>query len=208
MAAIEASDSNGQKKQEKVRAKKMSTKIDFTPMVDLGFLLITFFMLTTTLAKPTVMPVIIPERNEPKDLQDVKASQVLTLLLGADDKVYYYQGIEHVRLDSTNYAADGLRRVILDNKARVKGLFGEEERDDPKRPGLRKQVSKLYVLIKPTRSARYKNLVDALDEMKITEVARYILLDVSPEELDFIKNPSAGLSFSATAQAAAAVGTR
>jgi len=202
MAEIQTADSGARKKGGgKVRSKKMSTRVDLTPMVDLAFLLITFFMLTTTLAKPQIMPVVMPEKDVDKeDLEATKESQVLTLLLGADDKVYYYEGITDAKLDSTDYSAEGLRKVILDKKDRVQKQWGDMERDDPKNPGQKKKVSKLNVIIKPTKESRYKNLVDAFDEMKITNVALYVLLDISKQEEDFIQNPAAGLKFSAEEQ--------
>jgi biopolymer transport protein ExbD len=175
----------------------MSTRVDLTPMVDLGFLLITFFMLTTTLAKPQIMPVVMPEKDVKKeDLAETKESQVLTLLLGDNDKVFWYEGITDAKLDSTDYSAEGLRKVILDKKDKVNALFPEEEKDDLKNPGQKKKVSKLNVIIKPTKDARYKNIVDAFDEMKICNVALYVLLDISEQEELFIKNPAAGLKFS------------
>ena len=204
MAEMQTADSGARKKGGKVRTKKMSTRVDLTPMVDLGFLLITFFMLTTTLAKPQIMPVVMPEKDvKQEDLQATKESQVLTLLLGANDKVYYYEGITDAKLDSTDYSAEGLRKVILDKKDRVKQQWGETEKDDPKNPGQKKLISKLNVIIKPTKESRYKNVVDAFDEMKITNVSLYVLLDISPQEEEFIKNPSGGLKFSIEDQAAA-----
>ncbi|MBL7797802.1 MAG: biopolymer transporter ExbD [Saprospiraceae bacterium] len=202
MAEIQTADSGARKKGGgKVRSKKMSTRVDLTPMVDLAFLLITFFMLTTTLAKPQIMPVVMPEKDVDKeDLEATKESQVLTLLLGADDKVYYYEGITDTKLDSTDYSAEGLRKVILDKKDRVQKQWGDMERDDPKNPGQKKKVSKLNVIIKPTKESRYKNLVDAFDEMKITNVALYVLLDISKQEEDFILNPAGGLKFSVEEQ--------
>jgi len=202
MAEIQTADSGARKKGGgKVRSKKMSTRVDLTPMVDLAFLLITFFMLTTTLAKPQIMPVVMPEKDVDKeDLEATKESQVLTLLLGADDKVYYYEGITDAKLDSTDYSAEGLRKVILDKKDRVQKQWGDMERDDPKNPGQKKKVSKLNVIIKPTKESRYKNLVDAFDEMKITNVALYVLLDISKQEEDFILNPAGGLKFSVEEQ--------
>lgn len=204
MAEMQTAESGGKKKGGKVRSKKMSTRVDLTPMVDLGFLLITFFMLTTTLAKPQIMPVVMPEKDvDQKDLQATKESQVLTLLLGPDDKVYYYEGITDAKLDSTDYSAEGLRKVILDKKDRVKQQWGESEKDDPKNPGQKKMVSKLNVIIKPTKDSRYKNVVDAFDEMKITNIALYVLLDISKQEEEFIKNPAGGLKFSVDEQTAA-----
>ncbi len=177
-------------------------------MVDLAFLLITFFMLTTTLAKPTIMPVVMPEKDvDEETMQATKESQVLTLILGADDKVYFYEGITDAKLDSTDYSAEGLRRVILDKKERVKAQWGDMERDDPKDPAVKKSISRLNVIIKPTEDSRYKNIVDAFDEMKITNVALYVLLDISEQEKEFLKNPAGGLKFTIEEQAAATAGS-
>lgn len=208
MAEMQTADSGARKKGGKVRSKKLSTRVDLTPMVDLAFLLITFFMLTTTLAKPTIMPVVMPEKDVDKeDLQATKESQVLTLILGADDKIYYYEGISDAKLDSTDYSAEGLRAVILEKKDRVKQQWGDMERDDPKNPGEKRMISKLNVIIKPTEEARYKNVVDAFDEMKITNVSLYVLLDISEQEKEFIKNPAGGLNFTVEEQAAATTET-
>jgi len=204
MAEMQTADTGGHKKGGKVRSKKMSTRIDFTPMVDLGFLLITFFMLTTTLAKPQIMALVMPEKDvKVKDLEPVKESKVLTLLLGANDKVYWYEGITKPTLDSTDYSAEGLRKVILNKMEKVNQQFGMDEYEDAKTKE-KKQGSFITVLIKPTKEARYKNLVDALDEMAITKVRYYVILDVSPAEETFIKNPAAGLDFNPEAQADAA----
>lgn len=204
MAEMQTADTGGQKKGGKVRSKKMSTRIDFTPMVDLGFLLITFFMLTTTLAKPQIMALVMPEKDvKIKDLEPVKESKVLTLLLGANDKVYWYEGITKPTLDSTDYSAEGLRKVILNKMDKVNQQFGMDEYEDAKTKEMKKG-SFITVLIKPTKEARYKNLVDALDEMAITKVRYYVILDISPDEEKFIKNPAAGLNFNAESQADAA----
>lgn len=177
----------------KVRSKKLSTRIDFTPMVDLGFLLITFFMLTTTLAKPQVMALVMPDKS-PEKPSEVPESKILTLLLGANDKVYWYEGINQARLDSTGYGAEGLRRVILDKMGKVQDKWGLEDYLDI-RTQAPKKGSHLTVLIKPTTESRFQNLVDALDEMAICRVRYYMILDISRQENDFIKNPTAGLYF-------------
>lgn len=191
----------------KVRSKKLSTRVDLTPMVDLAFLLITFFMLTTTLSKPQIMPVVMPEKKleDLEEFQATKESQVITLMLGANDKVYYYEGITDPKLDSTDYSAEGLRKVILDKKDRVRQLFPDKEKKDEK-TGDTKKISQMNVIIKPTKDARYKNIVDAFDEMKICNVALYVLLDISKQEEEFIANPADGLKFSIEEQAKAAVG--
>jgi biopolymer transport protein ExbD len=207
MAEIQEQGGGGGK-DGKARSKKMSTKVDLTAMVDLAFLLITFFMLTTTLSKPNIMPIIMPEKKDinEEDLEATKESQVLTLLLGGNDKVYFYEGITNAVLDSTDYSAEGLRAKILDKKDRVKAEWGEDEKDDPKNPGQKKMVSKLNVIIKPTKESRYKNLVDTFDEMKICNIGRYVMLDISTQEENFIKNPAGGLQFSAEDQLEAAKG--
>ena len=203
MAEMQTAESGGKKKG-KVRSKKMSTRVDLTPMVDLGFLLITFFMLTTTLAKPQIMALVMPEKDIKEDqVEPVKESKVLTLLLGGNDKVYWYEGITDPKLDSTDYSAEGMRKVILDKMDKVKGQWGMEDYTDFKTKEPRKG-SFINVIIKPTKEARYKNLVDALDEMSITKVRYYVILDISEVEEEFIRNPAGGLKFNAEEQLEAA----
>lgn len=207
MAEIAQDSGGGHKKGGKVRSKKMSTRIDFTPMVDLGFLLITFFMLTTTLAKPQILALVMPEKDiDKEDIEPVKESKVLTLLLGANDKVYWYEGITDAKLDSTDYSAEGVRQVILKKMDKVNAQFGMDEYKKKNKEGVEEDLKGSYVnvIIKPTKESRYKNLVDALDEMAITKVRYYVILDVSPLEEAFIKNPAAGLKFNAEEQLDAA----
>ncbi len=208
MAEIAQDGGGGHKKGGKVRSKKMSTRIDFTPMVDLGFLLITFFMLTTTLAKPQIMALVMPDKDlDLEDIEPVKESKVLTLLLGGNDKVYWYEGITDAKLDSTDYSAEGVRQVILNKMDKVREQFQLETYKKKNKEGVEiehKDGSYINVIIKPTKEARYKNLVDALDEMAITKVRYYVILDVSPLEEAFIKNPAGGLKFSVEEQVEAA----
>ena len=208
MAEIAQDGGGGKKKGGKVRSKKMSTRIDFTPMVDLGFLLITFFMLTTTLAKPNILALVMPEKDIKKeDVETVKESKVLTLLLGANDKVYWYEGITDAKLDSTDYAAEGLRSVILNKMDRVKEQFGLQTYKRKNKEGVEEEFndgSYINVIIKPMKDARYKNLVDALDEMAICKVRYYVILDVSKLEEQFVKNPAGGLKFNVEEQVDAA----
>lgn len=154
---------------------RLSTRIDFTPMVDLGFLLITFFMLTTMLSQPVVMPVVMPE-DDGLHKEPLKASKALTLLLGANDKVYWYEGLDENARDSTDYSDKGLRRVILDKMAKVNAQFGLEQYSD-KKTGATKDGSQMYVMIKPMRDCVYKNVVDVLDEMAICRVRYYTIMD-------------------------------
>jgi Biopolymer transport protein ExbD/TolR len=170
------------------RAQKMSVRIDFTPMVDLGFLLITFFMLATTLAKPSVMALVLP-RDDGETRDPIPESKVLTLLLGGNDRVYWYEGVTAPVLDSVGYGPDGIRRVILDKMETVNARWGLEQYRDGK-TGAEKTGSYLTVLIKPGKDARFKNYVDALDEMHICGVRYYMPLDMSEQEAAFIRNPT------------------
>lgn len=165
----EISQDGGGKKGGKKRAKKASTKIDMTPMVDLGFLLITFFMLTTTLAKPVVMQLNMPDKTEKDEKSEVKMSETLTVMPDAE-KVYYYQGLPTeagTQLQKTNYSKDGIRAVLFDYKKRVGNNF--------------------TIVIKATKGAKYKNMVDLLDECSITSNKRYAILEIDPDSEALIK---------------------
>lgn len=152
----------------KVRAKKMSTKIDMTPMVDLAFLLLTFFMLTTTFNKPVTMELILPEKpKDEKERPEVNEKKVLSLILGKEDKIYWYIGITKPEVAVTDFSATGVRKILREYSL---------------------SIDKLLVLIKPTDESRYKNVVDILDEMNISKVKRYALIDVDKHDLQVIKD--------------------
>lgn len=163
----------------KPRANRMSTRIDFTPMVDLGFLLITFFMLTTVLNKPNVIPLAMP--IDKGLTEPVKQSKVLNILLGSGDKVYWYEGLDIENMDSTSFDADGLRQVILHKKDKVEAQWGLQAYSNAK-TGEMQQGSHLNIIIKPAKNSRYKNLIDVLDEMAICQVRYYCILALSEEE--------------------------
>ncbi len=203
MAELDTS-SGGGKKDGKVRSKKMSTRIDFTPMVDLGFLLITFFMLTTTLSKPQIMSVVLPDDKDKPDTEEaVKESKVLTLLPGANNKVYYYHGVTDAKLDSTDYSAEGLRKIILDKMDYVRKNV-EPDKEITLESGKTKMSNRAIFLIKPLEESTYKNLVDIVDEMAISNVGVYVLMAVSDVEKAFVKDPSKPLKFSVAEQMEAA----
>ena len=204
MADMQTADRRTGTQPQRGSPRRLSIRVDLTPMVDLGFLLITFFMLTTILSKPQVMPVAMPDKTPLREPPVVSPEKVLTLLLGGDDKVFWYEDPSHARLDSVGYGADGLRRVVLDKKERVTRRFGEQERPDPRHPGRSKSVSPMVVIIKAAPGARYKNMVDVLDEMHICQVAHYVILDISEAEKAFVGNPAAGLQFTEAQQLAAA----
>jgi biopolymer transport protein ExbD len=167
MADIDTSG-GGKKKGGKKRSKKMSTKIDMTPMVDLAFLLITFFMLTTTFNKPQTMEINMPDKTEKKDEENMKvaASRTLTVLLAKDDAVYWYQGDNDpasVKVQKTDFNDQaGIRKVIMDKSAEIMKASGKDA----------------VIIIKALDNAKYKNLVDMLDEMHITNQKIYAIVDV------------------------------
>jgi biopolymer transport protein ExbD len=146
--------------------KKVSTKVDMTPMVDLAFLLVTFFMLTTTFNKPQTMEVNMPEKDDKESTVKVPESRTTTLVLAENNKVYYYSGSKEPQVQLTNFSATGLRKVLLDKVKNVK---------DP------------IVIIKAKKESKYKNLVDAIDEMAITGIKIYALVDITPEDLELLE---------------------
>lgn len=211
MAEVQQQDSSGGGKHKKVRAKKASTHIDMTPMVDLAFLLLTFFILTTTFSKPKTMDITMPVKDkvEDKDRTKVPASQTMSVLLTKNDRIIWYMGIDSAGVPPETNIADfsqsgskSIHKVLLEKNALVanqvkmvedsvaKGLIPDDEDEIKKHKAWVKAAEKkgLIVLIKPDSTARYKNLVDILDEMLITNVARYAIVDLSESELELIKN--------------------
>jgi biopolymer transport protein ExbD len=171
MAEMNVPAGGGHKKGEKVRAKKMSTRVDLTAMVDLGFLLITFFLLATTFNKPKTMEVNKParEKEDKKDEPPIKMSKTATLMLGKNDKIYAYVSPDEIdpttqlELDSIDYSPNGLRKFIQRRQREVEQQWGNK--DD------------LFVMIKPLPASTYRNIVDVLDEMTINDVKRYAILE-------------------------------
>jgi biopolymer transport protein ExbD len=171
MAEMTTSDSGSHKKGgKKVRTKKMSTRVDLTAMVDLGFLLITFFMLATTMNKPKTMEVNKPAKEEEKVKEPpIKMSKTATLMLGARNKCYAYvspdeiDATTEISLDSLDYSPTGLRKFIQRRQKEVQEQWGDKDQ--------------LFVMIKPLPASTVKNIVDVLDEMTINDVKRYAILE-------------------------------
>jgi biopolymer transport protein ExbD len=175
MAQVEESG-GGKKEGKKGRGKKHSPSVDMTPMVDLAFLLITFFMLTTTFSKPQTMQLNMPEKKDKiEETSPVKESETITLLLGEKDRIYWFQGLPtEAKLEVTDYSSEGLRKLILQKTAEV----GKNEKGE----------NKIVIIIKPLDKSKYKNMVDVLDEMNITHSQRYAIVDLSPIEKDLVSN--------------------
>ena len=176
----ELDTSGGGKKGGKVRSKKQSTRVDLTAMVDLAFLLITFFMLTTTLAKPQAMDMFMPDKNDKNEELDVKASRTMTVLLGSDNKIVWYMGVIGDNAPTVdNFGKNGIRQSLIQNNKDVIALTGNPEKG-------------LMVIIKPTDKSVYKNFVDILDEIKISNVPSYgINNKVENAEIGLMKDQGA-----------------
>lgn len=176
MAEVDTGGGGGGKHGSKgPKQKKKSTRIDMTAMVDVAFLLLTFFILTTTLATPKAMELVKPPKtDDDTNQQPVKESKVMTFILGDKDKVHYYQGVTEPKVFSTDFSAEGVRKVILDHLNKFPNRCNLV--DDA--PGC---WDPIFVL-KPSKISKYKNMVDILDEMRINKVPKYALAEFTPAD--------------------------
>jgi biopolymer transport protein ExbD len=187
MAELNTGDGGGGKKgSKKVRSKKLNSKVDLTAMVDLAFLLITFFMLTTSLSKTQSIDLGLPDKDEdPTKNKDVKVDEnrTMTILLGDHDKMKVYMGLlatPKVAPKDITYGKEGIRKELLKRKEEVIKYTGTKDKG-------------IIVIIKPTKKSNYRNLVDILDEMAIADVPTYAIVnDFSPEESKLIGVDAAG----------------
>lgn len=185
MAEIDTSSGGGHKKGGGQKAKKLSTRVDLTPMVDLGFLLITFFIFTTTMSKPKTMEINMPFKDESKTTSKVKESTVLTVLLSKNHRVYYYEGMgsdatNPPKVELTGFKnPNGIRDVIIDKKKRVDALI---------KAGANSLTAtdNMTVLIKPDMNSTYDDFVNIIDEMSINGVKVYAVVDISDVDKEFI----------------------
>ncbi len=157
MAAIDRPANNHH--QSGKRMVKKSTKVDLTPMVDLGFLLITFFVFTTTMATPTVMKVEVPF-DKTTITDDICTSCVLTTVLCDNDMIQYYEGsIDTTEIKITDYKS--IRQIIQQKKKKVLDVTGKKDR--------------FVLIIKPSDNSSFKNFVDLTDEVTINQIKRYYI---------------------------------
>lgn len=215
MAEIIDNGGGGHKKGKR-RAKKHGTHIDMTPMVDLACLLLTFFMLTTAFSKPKVMEIVLPSKDKVKDPPKIDDSRVVNVILADDDQIFFYNGLADPTkgvlpvLIKSNYGKDGIRKVLLErnkdlfdkvyyyNDSLTRGL-GKYKNNQPK-DSIEKQVKRMrtsdktgpIVLIKAAEGVTYGNLVDIIDEMAITSVARYAVVDLNYVEKKMLTDAYAG----------------
>lgn len=198
------------------KQKKKNTRVDFTPMVDMMMLLITFFMLCTTLSKPQAMQLTMPSNDKNLDKQDksvTKASHTITVYLGANDKIYYVAGIPQYDnaecIKETGWGKDGLRSVLIKHTteeginpvARVmqakqklderKAAYGstlteedyKKELEELKKGNINgEKIPTLTIIIKPLDTASYNNMVEALDEMQICSIGKYVIDRINPDD--------------------------
>ena len=204
------------------KQKKMDTRVNFTPMVDMMMLLITFFMLCTTLAKPQAMQLTMPSNDENVQEEDksvTKASHTITLYLGANDKIWYIAGLPNYEdpscVKETSYGAQGIRKVLMEHTteeginpvARI--MLAKKELDAKKTEynskmtdaQYQEQLSRLKkgelpngekvptmtVIIRPLDTASYKNMVEALDEMLICSIDKYVIDKINPDDRALIE---------------------
>ena len=198
MSSIDTSSGDsGHKKGPVVKkAKKLSTRVDMTPMVDLGFLLITFFIFTATMSSPKAMDLRMPKDvDDPKKQNEAKESGALTIMLGKGNQVYYYEGQLKVDVGVNNFKQTtfkGIRDIILAKKKDVISRYVtdptcEAEEKAKGRPATNCAQKDFVVIIKPSADATYKNTVDILDEMTINKVKRFAMIKISESEYGLIK---------------------
>ncbi len=184
MAELNTGGGEGKQRDGKVRSKKQNSTVDLTAMVDLAFLLITFFMLTTSLSKPQSMDLGLPDKNEEVDKNlKVDERRTMTVLLGDNNKMMYYMGIMNTPMapKAVTYGKQGIRAEILKRKeevARYTAAKGNPEQG-------------MIVIIKPSKLSNYRNLVDILDEMAITDVPTYAITEITPQEEEVIDGTAA-----------------
>ena len=173
MAELDTSG-GGKHKGGKVRSKKSSTRVDMTAMVDLAFLLITFFILSTTLNKPKAMDMAMPDKDEQQTQLPVPASRTMTVLLGSNNKLEWFVGEPGKSAGTVdNYGKEGLRKALIENSDKIKAASGGKP---------------MIVLIKPSDKSTYENLVSALDELAITKIDIHAIVDITPVEINELKN--------------------
>lgn len=198
----------------KKKPKKGSAHIDMTPMVDLMCLLLTFFMLTTAFSKPKVMEIVLPEKirkDEKVEPPKIAESRTLNIILGPEDKVYWYPGkadpASPPPLQETDFSATGIRQILLDrNRALFKKIDDFEKKVvsgeiEIRQDSLASAIKLLktdddtgpIVLIKAYKTSKYKNFVDIIDEMSIVGIARYTFTDISWIEEGMV-NTSLGIA--------------
>ena len=206
MAEINTDGDKGRKG----KPRKLNLRVDFTPMVDMNMLLLTFFMFCTSLSRPQIMELVLPTKEDQvlteEEKNKVKDSKAITLILVKDDKVYYYFGkideakyADYTSLMETDYSPDGLRAILLERNAdavremirlKQRKLAWEitEEEFKTASAEIRNNPDGQVVVIKPTDGSSYRNMVDVLDEMQICSIGKYALVDMTDGDTFLLNN--------------------
>jgi biopolymer transport protein ExbD len=153
---------------------RIAARVDLTAMVDLAFLLITFFMLTTTLQKNEAMAVVMPDKTPGTNEPGVPASRTMTVCLGKNNQVLWYMGMADAPLSKPeiiNYNKTGLREALINKRTQIKAQTGKD----------------VIVLVKPSEHSIYDNLVSTLDELNISRIDRYAIVDITAKDVDLLK---------------------
>lgn len=199
------------------KQKKINVRVDFTPMVDMMMLLITFFMLCTSLAKPQTMELSMPSNDKNMTDQDksvTKASYTITIYVAGNNKIYYVAGLpkydDPSTLKETTWGKDGIRKVLIqhtteDNTQPVLDVMKAKAELDLKKDQMPdsvyskelsqikrgeingQKIQTMTIIIKATDKASYKNVVDALDEMQICSIGKYVLDKISKDDEKLLK---------------------
>ncbi len=161
----EISNTTKGKRHPRTLCKKRSTTVDLAPMVDLGFILLTFFVFTAAITQPMAMKLAVPNDKNDTIHDEHCESCVITVLLGKNNNIWYYEGKDNYRLEKlTDYSAQGIRKLIQKKKRAVYQLTGKD---------------KFVLIIKPSAQSNFKNLVDIVDECSISMVKRYYIDEVT-----------------------------
>jgi biopolymer transport protein ExbD len=171
----ELDTSGGGKKGGKIRSKKASTRIDLTAMVDLAFLLITFFIMATTLAKPKAMDTFWPDKSK-KDVQlPVPETRTMTVLLGSNDQIEWFVGAPGKTAPTKdNYGKNGIRKALIEKSKEIEATHAGPD-------------NFMIVLVKAGSKSTYKNFVNMLDEINIAGIKSYGVVDLTPAEAALLK---------------------
>ena len=208
-------------KKKESKQKKKNTRVDFTPMVDMMMLLITFFMLCTTLSKPQAMQLTMPSNDknlEKEDKSVTKASHTITIYLGAQNKIYYIAGLPDYEnpecVKETTWGKDGIRKVLINHTTEeginpVARIMQAKQKLDERKLAYdskmtdeqyQKELSELKngnvngekipvltIIIKPLDTASYENMVEALDEMQICSIGKYVIDKINPDDTKLLE---------------------
>ena len=203
MAEIIQSDGGGKGKHQKKRAKKLSARVDMTPMVDLGFLLLTFFVLTSQFSKPKTMEINMPVKPKYTTITTKIADETALTLLVTEkkDELFYYYGKfkpNTAIIKKTDYSKEGLRKILREKNKDIitkvnelkKKLRNREIADTTyKRLAATVKGDKIatFVIVKAGDKTKYKNVIDVIDELNVADIGKYALVDISPAEKAILK---------------------